>query len=166
MVTRLNLLYPGACIDYKTNIEAGCSIICVKGGKLNISNCSIKAGTQIFADTDSKISIIDSFIGRHCVVVAKDEITIEKGCLIAEMVVIIDQDHCLNIAENENSRDHFTTAPIFIRENVWLASKVTILKGVTIGKSAVIAASGVVNTNVPPKEMWGGLPARFLKKIV
>ena len=87
---------------------------------MEISNCAIKEGTYIFADTNSNISIKDSFIGRNCVVVAKNMITIKKGCLIAEMVVVRDQDHFLNSSQEENLRDKFTTAPICIEENVWL----------------------------------------------
>ncbi|MBC7888529.1 MAG: hypothetical protein H7Z13_11670 [Ferruginibacter sp.] len=164
-VASLNTLYPGARIDYKTNIASNCSIVCVKGGKLDISNCSIKAGTQIFADKNSIISIKDSFIGRNCVIAAKENITIKKGCLIAEMVVIRDQDHLLNASQQESREDKFITAPICIEENVWLASKTTILKGVTVGAYVVTAASAVVNTNIPAKQLWGGIPAKFIKQL-
>ncbi len=160
------MLYPGAKIDYKTTIEKNCAVVCVKGGKLEISNCAIKEGTQIIADANGKIFIKDSFIGRNCVIAAKNMINIKKGCLIAEMVVIRDQDHDFNSVNENRKKDKFITAPICIEEDVWLASKATILKGVTIGAGAVIAASAVVKTNVPAKELWGGLPAKFIKKII
>jgi acetyltransferase-like isoleucine patch superfamily enzyme len=38
-----------------------------------------------------------------------------------------------------------------------------ILKGVTIGDRAIIAAGSVVTTDVPADEIWGGNPARVLK---
>lgn len=160
------MLYPGAKIDFKTTVEKNCAIVCVKGGTLDISNCSIKEGTQIVADTNGKIFIRDSFIGRNCVIAAKNMINIKKGCLIAEMVVIRDQDHDFNSVNENRKKDKFITAPIYIEEDVWLASKSTILKGVTIGSGAVIAASAVVKSNVPAKELWGGLPAKFIKKII
>ena len=93
-------------------------------------------------------------------------INIKKGCLVAEMVVIRDQDHDFNRVNENRKKDKFRTSPICIEENVWLASKATILKGVTIGAGAVIAASAVVKTNVPAMELWGGLPAKFIKKII
>ena len=40
----------------------------------------------------------------------------------------------------------------------------TILKGVTIGKGSVIAAGAVINKDVPPYEIWGGVPARCIGK--
>jgi len=164
-VTKLKLLYPGASIDYKTIIGAHCDIVCVKGGKLHISNSSIKAGTHIFADANSTLSIRNCFIGRNCVVTAKESVTIMPGCFIAEMVVIRDQDHVLGSGLNHKLNDGFTTAPVCIGENVWVASKATVLKGVTVGAGAVVAASAVVNTNIPAGELWGGIPAKFIRKI-
>ena len=41
----------------------------------------------------------------------------------------------------------------------------TILKGVTIGEGAIISAGAVVNKDVPPYEIWGGVPARKIKSL-
>jgi acetyltransferase-like isoleucine patch superfamily enzyme len=155
------MLYPAVSIDFKTKIEKGCSIICVDGAKLSIKNSHISFGTLIKADSGSSVSITNSFIGRNCVIVGKEKINICKNCLIAEMVVIRDQDHSIN----PSSRNSFSTAPIEIRENVWIASKATILKGVTIGTNSIVAASAVVTKNVPSMELWGGVPAYQLKKL-
>ena len=160
-VAKINLLYQGANIDFNTRIAGNCSIVCVKGGNLTISNCTINAGTHIFADTKSNLAIKDSFIGRNCVIVAKKNISIDANCLIAEMVVIRDQDHFME----PGRQNEFTTASISIEENVWLSAKVTILKGCTIGSHAVIAASAVVNKNVPANEVWGGVPAKYIKNV-
>lgn len=40
-----------------------------------------------------------------------------------------------------------------------------ICKGITIGDHAMIAAGSVVVTDVPADEVWGGNPAKFIKKI-
>jgi len=164
-VSRLKLLYPGLTIDFKTKIENNCSIVCIKGGKLAILNSHISSGTQIIADENGVLEIHHSFIGRNCVITSKKEIIINKDCLIAEMVVIRDQDHIVDIFSENSSREHFNAAPIKIKENVWIASKATILKGVTIGKYSVVAASAVVTKEIPPYEVWGGIPAKFIKKI-
>jgi acetyltransferase-like isoleucine patch superfamily enzyme len=164
-ILKLKLLYPGIKIDFKSKIHNNCSIACIKGGKLIISNSSISFGTQIIADTNSILSIQDSFIGRNCVIAAKERVTINKHCLIAEMVVIRDQDHHVDRITVENPGGKFYTAPVEIGENVWIASKASILKGVTIGKHSVIAASAVVTKDVPAYEVWGGVPAKFIKQI-
>ena len=158
---RIKLLYPGITIDFKTKIERGCSIICVDGGSLTIVNTHISFGTHIKADKESTISISDSFIGRNCVIAAKQKIIIKNNCLIAEMVVIRDQDHSIDAS----SRDSFSVSPIEIKENAWIGSKATILKGVTIGCHSIVAASAVVTKNIPAMELWGGTPACPIKKL-
>lgn len=51
-----------------------------------------------------------------------------------------------------------------IGNHVWLAANYIILQGVKIGDNAVIAAGAVVTKDVPEGEIWGGIPAKFLKK--
>lgn len=164
-VIKLKLLYPGITIDFNSTIENNCSIVCIKGGKLTILKSHISSGTNIIADTGATLLIYDSFVGRNCVITAKEKVTINKNCLIAEMVVIRDQDHIMDISEERTTREDFFVAPIEIKENVWVASKATVLKGVTIGSHSVVAASAVVTKTIPSQEVWGGVPARFIKKI-
>lgn len=164
-IIKLKLLYPGISIDFRSRIQKNCMIVSVKGSKLNIVNSTISFGTNIIADVNSTLSIQNSFIGRNCVITSKENVIIKKGSLIAEMVVIRDQDHDINISSIESKNDKFITAPIIIGENTWIASKATILKGVTIGEHATIAASAVVTQDVPSYEVWGGVPAKFIKHI-
>jgi hypothetical protein len=75
-IIKLKLLFPGITIDFRSKIESHCSIICIKGGKLNILNTKISFGTKIVADTGSNLSINNTFIGRNCVITSKEKITI------------------------------------------------------------------------------------------
>ena len=53
--------------------------------------------------------------------------------------------------------------PVIIEDDVWIGANVTILKGVTIGRGALIAAGSVVNTCVPAYSISGGVISRHLK---
>ncbi len=46
---------------------------------------------------------------------------------------------------------------------MWIGGHAMILSGVTIGDGAVIAAGAVVNKDVLPYTIVGGVPARFIK---
>ena len=55
---------------------------------------------------------------------------------------------------------------IFVEDQVWIGAAVIVLSGVRIGQGAVIAAGSVVNRDVPPKTLVGGVPAKFIKEII
>ena len=46
---------------------------------------------------------------------------------------------------------------------MWIGDGATIMGGVTIGKGAIVAAGAVVSKDVPPCEIWGGIPAHKIK---
>lgn len=54
---------------------------------------------------------------------------------------------------------------IYIGDYVFIGARCIICKGVTIGDKSIIAAGSVVVKDVPSGEVWGGNPARFIKKI-
>lgn len=58
---------------------------------------------------------------------------------------------------------HFAGDATSIGHDVWIGARVTILRGVTVGDGAIIAAGAVVNKDVPPYAIVGGLPARVLR---
>lgn len=88
-------------------------------------------------------------------------VTIEDGVLLGHNVVIATLDHSLN----PNCRGNMIPAPVHIGKNVWVGANATICKGVTIGDGAVIAAGAVVTTDVPENTVYGGVPAKLIKKI-
>jgi len=56
-------------------------------------------------------------------------------------------------------------APVVIEDNAWVATGVTILPGVTIGKNSVVTAGSVVTRDVEPYTIVAGNPAKLIKKI-
>ncbi len=57
----------------------------------------------------------------------------------------------------ENDQD------VIIEEDVWIGANVTILKGVIIGRSSIIAAGAVVTKDIPPFSIAGGVPAKAIR---
>jgi maltose O-acetyltransferase len=52
---------------------------------------------------------------------------------------------------------------IVIDNDVWVGARATILKGVTVGRGAIVAAGAVVTQDVAPYSIVGGVPARRLR---
>lgn len=87
-----------------------------------------------------------------------DSITIGDGTVIAEDVIIRDHDG------HEVIGGRGSAAPIVIGKHVWIGMRAMILKGVSIGDGAVIAAGAVVTKDVAPNTIVGGNPARFIRE--
>lgn len=90
------------------------------------------------------------------------EITIGSGTLISWDCVIIDRDYHKLGDEGKTENK----APIVIGENVWIGCRCLIMKGVTIGDGAVVAAGSVVTKDVPAGALVAGTPARIIKENV
>ena len=71
---------------------------------------------------------------------------------------------CL-LGDELDDHTHRMVAPIKIENNVWIGGKVTVYPDVTIGHHSVILPNSVVNENIPPYSMVGGIPAELKKKI-
>ena len=55
--------------------------------------------------------------------------------------------------------------PVRIEDGAFIGSNALIMKGVTVGKRSVIGAQAVVTKDVPAGEVWGGNPAKLIRKI-
>lgn len=121
----------------------------------------IKEGTRICSCNENAIIKIGSntTIGFHNFIFASEKIEIGNDCLIAPFVYIVDSNHQIKKSLKINEQPN-ETASIKIGNDVWIASSVTILKGVKIGDGAVIAANSVVNKDVPAYKIFGGTPAK------
>lgn len=57
------------------------------------------------------------------------------------------------------------SAPIVIEDHVWIGANSIILKGVRIGRGAVIAAGSVVTKDIPEFTIYAGNPAKYVKDV-
>ncbi len=93
-----------------------------------------------------------------------DHVNIGGGCKIFDT-----NFHSLNWQDRADRKTDVLnkkTAPVRIGDYVFVGTRSIICKGVTIGDRAIIAAGSVVVKDVSAGEIWGGNPAKFLKKLI
>lgn len=136
----------------------------------------IKAGEKLWLDREVSLYVDGSredasirfgdrvYVGRNTNIAAYCRVTIGSDVLIAPYCHINSCNHRFDRRDIPISQQGLVPAPILIGDGAWIGTHVVILAGVTIGEGAIIAAGAVVNKDVPAYEIWGGVPARFLKK--
>lgn len=133
-----------------------------QNGTLEINgNFRIYTGCSIDICTGASLSFGSGYINNGVRIVAFNKITIGDNVAISENVTMRDSD---NHSIEGDSKS--ISSPIIISNDVWIGINATILKGVTIGEGAVVAANSLVNKNVPPSTIVGGVPAKILKENV
>lgn len=97
-------------------------------------------------------------------VIAEQSITIGDRCLIGDAVLILDSDFHDLSAIGRHSRPA-ETKPVVLEDNVFIGSRVIVLKGVTIGRDSVIGAGSVVVRSIPSGVVAAGNPAKVIRLL-
>jgi acetyltransferase-like isoleucine patch superfamily enzyme len=118
---------------------------------------------------DAKLEIGDRVtLGYMNLISVAKSVRIGNDCLFAGEVKILDNNsHSLDYVQRRANAplEPEDVAPVVIEEDVWIGTNCMVLKGVTIGRGAVIAAGAVVTKDVPPFTVAAGNPARVIKRI-
>ena len=132
-------------------------------GRIEVGEqCSIDTLARLFAANDALLKIEDNVgIGPYNIINAFDDCTIGRNTMLSPYVNINCADHGLDTCEPMRCQ-YGTYGPVIIGEDCWICSHAVILKGVTIGDGAVVAAGSVVNADVPPYAIAAGVPAKIV----
>lgn len=129
-----------------------------------------ETGEHFFVESDFKfdygfnIHIGDHFYGNYDITLLDTcPITIGSHCYFGPNVGLYTPVHPLD-AKRRNA-DVEMGAPITIGDSVWLAGRVTILPGVTLGNRVVVGAGAVVTKSFPDDVVIAGNPARIIHRL-
>lgn len=153
---------------------------------LKIGDGCIINSNFVFESEEGYIQVGDRVhIGGGTALISRNSIIIEDDVLIAWNCTIYDHNaHSIFWEDRKNDvpqaySDYMTygnyvknkkwdcvrSDKIIIKAKAWIGFGVTILKGVTIGEGAVVAAKSVVTKDVLPYTIVGGNPAQLIRKI-
>ena len=123
---------------------------------------------KILVEENACLSIGNNSGMNGAMIYASEKIIIGCNVKIGGGSRIFDTNfHSIDYLERRKvETDKFMTKhkPVIIGDDVFIGANCIICKGVTIGDRSIIAAGSVVVKSVPSDEMWGGNPAKFLKK--
>lgn len=124
------------------------------------------------------IEIGDNSFISNASIASYNRIVVGKYVFIAGGVNVVDTDfHPLDAAQrladtvaispagDKKKRPFFASKDVVIEDGVWIGFNATILKGVHIGKGAVVQPGAVVLKDVPPNHIVAGNPAQTIEKI-
>jgi acetyltransferase-like isoleucine patch superfamily enzyme len=134
------------------------------GGKITIGdNSEIWDGVKLLTYRGNISIGTDCKINAYTVIYGHGNTEIGNNVLIAGHCMIIPNNHGFAARNIPMSIQPCTTKGIKIEDDVWIAHGCSILDGVTIGTGSIVAAGSVVNKDVPPYSIVGGVPMRILK---
>jgi len=120
---------------------------------------SVYSGFSLLVGAGAELELGSGFFNHGARIVCGARISIGDKCWFGPEVMLRDDDEHA-IAGGTR------TAPIVIGNNIWVGARAIILKGVTIGDGAIVAAGAVVAKDVPPRTLVAGVPARVVRKEV
>ena len=157
---------PRIQIGRNCTVKIGSSFICRSGRFTALDN---GAYSSIIMFDGANLKIGDDSGITNVIIVSKESVTIGSHVNIGNGTIILDSDlHSLDW-ETRSIREKdpkcSKNKPIEIGDHVFIGMRSMILKGVRIGEKSIVAAGSVVTNDIPAGEIWGGNPARLIKKI-
>ena len=104
----------------------------------------------------------DSLIGEYSVIRGQGGVTIGDRVYTSPFTQIIAVNHVFEDPKRPFVNQGITAEGIVIEDDVWLGAGAMVTDGVRVGKGSVVAAGAVVNRDVPPHTVVGGVPAKVL----
>lgn len=104
-----------------------------------------------------------SYVGPGCSICPR--VRIGNFTMLANNIQILGGDHTykkVGVPIVLSGRD--ILKPTNIGDDVWIGASCIIMAGVTIGNGAIVAAGSVVTKDVEPYCIYGGCPARKIKR--
>jgi acetyltransferase-like isoleucine patch superfamily enzyme len=140
-------------IQWEPGLHFPSQMMMLAGSKITLNgNFRIFSGHSIWLNPKSSLILGSGYMSNFLKLSCYERIEIGHNVAISENVTIRDSDdHSLN--------GNSYTKPVTIEDNVWIGINATILKGVTVGEGAVIAAGSVVTRDVPARSLVAGVPA-------
>lgn len=140
-------------------------LILSKNGATIGKDCDIETGLIFHNCKDYSNLIIGNncHIGKNCFFDLQSTITLNDNVVVSMQCTFITH---IDMTKSELAKIYpIVSKKILIHKNCYIGANSTILMGVEIGESCLIASNSLVNKKINNHLIVGGIPARQLKKI-
>jgi acetyltransferase-like isoleucine patch superfamily enzyme len=128
-----------------------------QGGAIIVESCSFEVGVRLEVYRGATLVIgKGTYLNRNVHIVVAESVVIGRGVKIGWDTVIMDTDL------HGHSGRPAQAKPVVIEDDVWIGCRALILKGVHIGKGAIIGAGAIVTKDVPPLAIVGSPRAKVI----
>lgn len=138
-------------------------ILRLAGAKIE-ENVRICSSTKILGNGHLTIGR-NTWIGHQGLIISSSNIIIGSDVDIAPRIYIGTGTHIIDVHSN-NIAGEGISKNVTIGNGSWIGANSTVLPGVTIGEKNIIAAGSVVTKSTENNNMYGGVPAKLIKKIL
>jgi acetyltransferase-like isoleucine patch superfamily enzyme len=160
---RFKLLHPRVKTEGFIFLPRRYEVVLKKGGTMRI-------GRWVWIGRNNALRCHEGelYVGDHTIFGTDNTINCYAGvyigpeCLFADSVYIVDFDHNYWDPVISIRSQGISKKPVRLEGDIWVGEKVSILRGVTVGRGSVIGALSLVNRDVPPYAVVGGVPAKVL----
>lgn len=122
------------------------------------------ATLELVAERGATLEIGErSLVNFGCSLVATELVRVGAHCHIGPYTMMLDNDY--HHVEPERRLERPPSRPIVLEDNVWVGVRSIIIGGVTIGRDSCVGAGSVVTSDVPPRTLVAGVPARVIREL-
>lgn len=151
-------------LNLKRKKVTPCTLWLDENSRLTSTGFTMYEGSAICVLRNGHLSLGRNSYMNASLIQCANSITIGDNCAIAGDVLIQDTD--FHPILDENGREKPISKSIVIGNHVWICAHAIILKGVTIGDGAIVAAGAVVTKDVPARCVVAGNPAKVVRENV
>jgi acetyltransferase-like isoleucine patch superfamily enzyme len=136
------------------------------GDNVILNDIATFCGLKVFDNPRLIIGNNTSVSDRVSIFVGK-EVRVGNNCIISSSLILDNPSHPIDPIRRRNNKSigPDEIEPVVIEDDVWLARGSIVLKGVCIGRGAIVAAGAVVSKDVEPFTIVAGNPAKKVGEI-
>lgn len=162
-VVLIRIFNKGVYLPLSSVIEPGVGINCKIGGRGKITagkHLHIARGAMLYSYGGQIAIGSNVYVGHSTILYGHGGLVIGNDVLIGPNVVVIPSSHQFALKELPIRLQGEHRIGIDIADDVWIGANVIIQDGCKLGKGCIVGSGSVLRADVPPYEIWAGVPAK------